>query len=162
MEKTRTPAHVIAQDDAFCLARWYDTGLSVYRGAATVAHVQQTIALCEQMLRDSSKRITFVSIIERTSPAPAESTRRQLASWSSNQVPRMAAAVLVAEGGGFRGALVRGVGVALTALAPHKVPFKFASTVVEAGDLLAPHISSAHGGALELRLAIAELRAGWR
>ena len=72
---------------------------------------------------------------------------------------RMTAAVIVAEGSGFRSALVRGVGVALTTLTPHRVPFKFCSDVDEAMIQLSPVVPTAFGGVAALKGAIEQLRA---
>jgi hypothetical protein len=69
-------------------------------------------------------------------------------------VPRLASAVLVAEGGGFRAALVRGVGVALTVLVPHRVPFKFCSGVQEGLKQIAPALVGSPGGVLGLSAAL--------
>ena len=56
---------------------------------------------------------------------------------------------------------MRGVGVALTVLAPHRVPFKFASTVEEASTLIAPFLAASTGGAAALASAVAEVRKRW-
>lgn len=71
----------------------------------------------------------------------------------------MAVAIIVAEGGGFRAALIRGVGTALTVLLPHRVPFKFVTSAEQAIDLVLPHLSAGSKGASGLRLAIDEVRA---
>lgn len=70
----------------------------------------------------------------------------------------MVLAVVVAEGGGFRAALVRGVGIALSTMMPHRVPFKFVSEVEEALALLGPHLSKAGRGVAGLRDALGKLR----
>ena len=73
----------------------------------------------------------------------------------------MAVAVKVPEGGGFRSAMVRGVGVALTVLAPHKAPFKFAGSVAEGAQQLARFLPASAGGAEQLAAAAPEARAFW-
>ena len=83
---------------------------------------------CRALLAERRRDVTYISVIERSSPAPSDTVRRELATWSRDVVTKLAVAAMVAEGGGFKNALVRGVGVALTLLAPHKVPFKFAGT----------------------------------
>ena len=74
-------------------------------------------------------------------------------------VPKMAGAVLVAEGSGFRASLVRGVGLALTTLMPHRIPFKFVATVDEAVDHLAPKLRVTSGGSPVLKAVVERLRA---
>jgi hypothetical protein len=48
--------------------------------------------------------------------------------------------VVVAEGGGFRAALVRAVGVTLTTLLPHSSKFKFENDLDTTIRLLEPHL----------------------
>jgi len=66
--------------------------------------------------------------------------------------------VVVAEGGGFRGALVRAVGVTLTTLMPHSSKFKFVNDLNAAARLIAPHLPPGSGGEDALIRATEELR----
>jgi hypothetical protein len=66
--------------------------------------------------------------------------------------------IVVAEGSGFRSALVRSIGVALSAISPKSLPFKFASGMDEASLLIRPHLSRSAGGAEGLKRALADLR----
>jgi hypothetical protein len=102
--------------------------------------------------------VAFLGIVEATSPPPNERARAELAVFSRDTIPRMGLAVLVAEGGGFRAAFVRGVGITLTLLMPHRLPFKFVSTLEEAATHLAPYISATSGGAEGLTRAVNEVR----
>jgi hypothetical protein len=72
--------------------------------------------------------------------------------------PFMKEQIVVAEGSGFRSALVRSIGVALSAISPKSLPFKFASGIDEAAALIRPHLSAAAGGSDGLKRALAELR----
>jgi hypothetical protein len=85
-------------------------------------------------------------IVERSSPPPGDDGRRNLATFSRDIVKRMSLAVVVAEGGGFRAALVRGVGVALTTLLPHQGNFKFVNDLDAGVRLLEPHLPPSSGG----------------
>lgn len=121
-------------------------------------YIAKMVAACQKLI-DAGGGVTCLAIVERGSPAPGEVARHALAAWSRDVVPKMTAAVFVAEGSGFRSALVRGVGVALTTLMPHKVPFKFCSDVDEALIQLSPAIPAAFGGVAALKLAIDQIRA---
>ena len=161
MQQPRLAAHVLLQDADACIATWHQTVVCVYRGPASLAHVALASKHCRAMVERNQGPATYFSIIERSSPAPTDEVRRVLAAWSRDVVSKMAAAVIVAEGGGFKNALVRGVGVALTALAPHRVPFKFSASSEEGVQLLSPHLPAEHGGAAGLQFAVDEVRASW-
>lgn len=130
----------LIRDRAYCAARHDQTLIVVWRGETTVAAIQAITASCEELLAAADGPATYIAVLERTSPAPSEPVRRVLARWSREVVPGFACAVIVAEGGGFRAALVRGVGVALTALVPHRVPFVFAGSAREGVERLAPFL----------------------
>ena len=118
---------IIVKDPDHCIAVWDRVVFELWRGAATLSGSQRMIATCEELL--VSGDASFFVILEATSPPPSEPVRSVLAKWSRETVPKMEAAIVVAEGGGVRAAIVRGVCTALTLLAPHRVPFTFASTV---------------------------------
>ena len=156
----RVDAQIVAENVDYCLATWRQTVITLWVGPPTVDQVLRISAQCKLLLSNGKGPVTYLSVIERSSPAPTEPVRKEFAVWSRDVVSKLAMAVMVAEGGGFRGALVRGVGIALTALVPHKVPFKFASSVEEGLDLMG-HVLPSPGSAAELGEAIAELRRRW-
>ena len=155
-------ARLVEQDADACFSIWHQTLVCVFHGAASVEHVKLNSRLCRSLLEEARGPVTCISVIERSSPPPADRVRRELAVWSRDVVPRLAAAVMVAEGGGFRSALVRGVGVALTALMPHRVPFTFTTSVDDAVRVLGPYLPTRCGGPAELAAEIARIRAAWR
>jgi len=161
MQVPRIRARIIAQDADHFVATWHETVISVFSGAATLQNVLDISKACKALLDAGRGAVTYLSVVERSSPAPTETVRAELATWSRDIVTKLALAVMVAEGGGFKNALVRGVGVALTLLAPHKVPFKFAGSVEEGAALLAPLLPAEAGGVAELISVIAEERARW-
>ena len=152
---------LIAKDHGFFLAKWHGTVVGVYRGPATTQTATAVSALCVSLLEDAPGPVTCLMVVERSSPAPDDPVRRVLANWSRDVVPRLAAAVVVSEGGGFRSALVRGVGVALTALLPHRLPLKFAGSVEEATRSIERFLPDTSGGAPRLNAEIAQGRALW-
>ena len=162
MEAPKVRARIIVQDSDCVVAVWHATVLSVYCGPATLQHVLNISQTCRVLLEESKDPVTYVGVIERSSPAPTETVRRELAAWSRDIVTKLAVATIVAEGGGFKNALVRGVGIALTVLLPHTVPFKFSSTVEEGAALVAPSLPEISGGAPQLIAAVAEVRRRWK
>lgn len=117
------------------------------------------VETCEELVASARGPVTFIALLEPNSPPPPDPVRKLLARWSRDIVPKMATAAMVAEGSGFRTAIVRAVGVTLTTLVPHKVPFKFFANVEAAIEELAPHLPPGSGGATALRRVIEELRA---
>jgi hypothetical protein len=160
MAEPRIDAQIVAEDHDYCLATWRQTVLSLWSGPPTVEQVRRVSAACKLLLSKGQGPVTYLSVIERSSPAPTEPVRKEFANWSRDVVTKLAVAVMVAEGGGFRAALVRGVGIALTALVPHQVPFKFATSVDEGVQLLARSLPPGVT-AIDLNAAIAELRQRW-
>lgn len=159
LQPTFVDATIVARDRDHCVAIWHQTIIHIWRGAPTVTAVAGMVEACKNLLASGKGDVTCLAIVERSSPAPEEAARSALAKWSRDIVPQMAIAALVAEGSGFRSALVRGVGVTLTALVPHKVPFKFFSNVAEAVQQLAPALPTVSGGAIALRSVVEKLRA---
>ena len=112
-----------------------------------------------QLVTSSRDPVSSLFIIERGSPAPDDATRKSLASFSRDIVSRMSISVVVAEGGGFRSAMVRAVGVTLTTILPHSSKFRFVNDVTSASQLIEPHLKAGSGGAQGLLAAADELRA---
>lgn len=150
---------ITLKDPDHCIATWHQTVIEVWRGVPTATGVRHMMKTCEKLLATGRGDVTYLAIVERSSPAPPERVRPVLAQWSREIVPRMAGAVIVAEGGGFRSALVRGVGIALTALLPHKIPFKFSGTLDEGANLLASFVPASVGGVTALRAAAEKVHA---
>jgi hypothetical protein len=153
-----TDVKVLTATDDHIVALWQRTIIEIWRGVPTVEGVEGMISACEQVIAQYPKDTTFIAVLERTSPPPTEPVRKVLARWSSDVVPRMAVAALVSEGSSFRSAIVRGVGVALTLLAPHRIPFKFCSSVNEGVGLLEPYLGRSRGGRDALVAAIEDTR----
>lgn len=114
---------------------------------------------CEELLRTGQRDVSTLVLIEATAPAPSQESRKALAEWSGRVAGRLSRAAVVAEGGGFRSSLVRGVGLAFTTLTPHRLPFKFFATVAEGAAYLGPVLQQPLDGPHQLELAIAALRA---
>lgn len=145
-------------DNDHCVAVWEQTIIHLWRYQPTLRTVTAMSDVCKDLIARKKTGITCLSIVERTSAAPSGPTRDALATWTKECVVHMAEAVIVAEGSGFRSALVRGVGVALTAVMPNKVPFHIVATVEEGAPHLAPHLPANADGAAGLLRAVVKLR----
>jgi hypothetical protein len=143
------------RDHGFAI--WNQTQLLDWRGVVRPPAMARIIEIARPLV-DAGQLTTTLSVVERDSPMPDGMARQELARWSREICARQKLAIIVPEGGGFRAAAVRGVGVALTTLLPHRVPFKFLGSLEDAVSLLAPHLPLAGNAPAELRDAIAELR----
>lgn len=133
--------------------------LQVWRGEATPQAVQQLLAAGKELVaRHQGVVCSSLSVVESTSPPPNDRVRPLLAACFRELAPHLVHQLFVAEGSGFRVAMVRGVGLAVSALAPSFLPFKFASSVSEAASTIAPTLSSQAGGAPALTGAVELLR----
>jgi hypothetical protein len=149
---------VRALDSTHGTATWESTLIHVWRGRVTPEAAAGFNLIARSFLKDARKPITTLYVVEPSSPPPGDLARAELATWSREIVPKTALAVIVAEGGGFRSALVRGVGITLTALMPHRLQLKFVGELDQALALLRPHLPLAAGGSEGLRGALNELR----
>lgn len=153
-----TRLDLLVADDAHAVATWGRTFIQIWRGAPR-AHTSARInELASAFLAASSVPATSLWVVEAKSPAPDDATRKNLAAFSRDLASQMRLCVVVAEGGGFRGALVRAVGAALTTILPHRTRFKFADDVGAAAELLGPHLPPGSGGPEALLRIAAEVR----
>jgi hypothetical protein len=146
-------------DREHCVATWDRVLIQVWNFAALPAAIRDLQAVARRFISEHSAAISSVSVVERTSPPPNDEARALLAGFYRELGPQMSAQIVVAEGGGFRQAIVRAVGVTLSALAPRALPFRFASSLMEASVLVAPHLSPGAGGETALLQALQAARA---
>jgi hypothetical protein len=151
-------AVVRALDDAHCIAIWGRTLIQIWRGVATGEASTQMNRLASQLIAADPFPATSLFLVEASSPPPEQETRLQFAKFSRESVSKMSLAVIVAEGGGFRSALVRAVGVTLTTLSPHRSQFRFVNDLETALKMLEPHLQPNIGGGAELGRVVADLR----
>jgi hypothetical protein len=119
--------------------------LQVWRGEATPEGVQKLLevgrALVAKEGHGGKQACSSLSVVESASPAPNERVRPLLSACYRELAAGMQYQLFVPEGSGFRSAMVRGVGLAVSTFAPSLLPFKFASNVAEAAALIAPTLS---------------------
>jgi hypothetical protein len=157
MQMNARPTTIEEIDNDHCIAVWHHTVICIWRSAPSVAMVQHLTDVCNQLLADK-KPVSWFSIVERTSGAPAGPVRDAFATWTKQIVSKLAKAVIIAEGSPFRSAIVRGVGVALTAVMPRLVPFTIVTSVEDGLAQVAEHLDPSSGGVDALRREVAELR----
>ena len=153
------PLEVRIAEGTHAVGIWGTTLIQVWRGQASGSAAAAMVRVGTELVASSQRPTTSLFVVEPSSPPPGDEMRRQLAVFSRDVVSRMALAVVVAEGNGFRGAIVRAVGVALTTLLPHSSRFEFVDDVESAARLLAPHLALESGGPQRLSGAVEELRA---
>ena len=141
-----------------CFAIWDRVLILIWRGEVTDEGVAQLTKTGASFTQSLDGTLACLAIVEATSPPPRETVRKQLAAFHRGLGARMPAQIVLAEGSSFRAALVRSVGVALSAISPSSLPFKFAATFEEAAALIAPFLSASAGGAVGLGVAVRELR----
>ena len=140
------------------MATWDRVLLQVWSREAPLEAIQGLKRVASDFIASTPKKISSLAIIERTATPPSDVARTALSKFYREFAPQMNAAIVVAEGGGFRAAFVRGVGVTLSTLAPRALPFKFVGTIEEAATLVTPHLSPVAGGNEALLNQIEELR----
>jgi hypothetical protein len=133
--------------------------LQVWRGAVTPRGVQELLGVGQQLVREHGSAVcSSLSVVESVSPPPSERVRPLLSACYRELAKDMRLQLFVAEGSGFRAAIVRGVGLAVSTFAPSLLPFKFASSITEASVAIGPTLSAAAGGASALPAAIEVVR----
>ena len=147
-----------ALDRDHCIALWDRVLIQVWHFSTTTRAVTALDTVTREFIARCDAPISSIAIVERTSPPPADDVRKLLAKFYREHAPRMKEQIVVADGGGFRSAMVRAVGVTLSALAPNALPFRFVGAVAEATKLVAPHLSSAAGGDAALRRVVDGVR----
>jgi hypothetical protein len=154
-----TPPDVRSIDHDHCIAAWDRVLIQVWRGEATLEAAQSLLKIGKVFLtQHPGYPCNSLSIVESRSPPPNDKVRQLLSACYRELAPGMRHQIFVAEGSGFRAALVRGVGLTVSTFAPSLLPFKFAASVDEAAITIAPGLSVKAGGADGLRSAVAGLR----
>ena len=148
-----------ALEASHCIAIWDRVLLSIWRLEVTAKAVRDMHEIGARFVAETRGPLCALSIVEPTSPAPGEKLRASLSAFYRELAPSTKQQIVLPEGSSFRVALVRSVGVALSAIARGSLPFKFVGSVEEAGALISPYLSPSAGGAEGLQRAIREVRA---
>jgi len=155
-----TPVQMVVKevDDAHVVGVYGATLIQVWRGSVTNKAATGMIRIARALVDSYPGSGSSLFIVERGSPPPDDESRKHLAAFSRDLASRMKIAVVVAEGGGFRGSLVRAVGVTLTMLLPHSSKFKFVNDIGVGATLVEPHMTPGTGGAAKLIEVAEQLR----
>jgi hypothetical protein len=148
--RSTTPHH--------CFATWDRVLVIIWRRDVTPEGLETLAKVGKAFVHSSSAPVTSLTIVESTSPPPSDKVRGVMSAFYREVAPFMKDQIVVAEGSGFRSALVRSIGVALSAISPKSLPFKFVGGIDEAATLLQPHLTRSAGGAEGLKSALRELR----
>jgi hypothetical protein len=153
------PPNVRGIDKDHCFATWERVLIQIWRGEATVEAAQELLKLSKVFLTENGGQLgNSLSIVESRSPPPTDKVRPILSACYRELAPSTRNQIFVAEGSGFRSALIRGVGLAVSTFAPSLLPFKFAASVDEAALTIASSLPPRSGGAEGLKQAITGLR----
>ena len=153
---------VRAQDKDHCIALWDNVLIQIWQFATTPTAVVALDTIARAFIADRGGPICSIAVVEKTSPPPKDQVRTLLAKFYRELAPQMSQQIVVADGSGFRGAMVRAVGVTLSALAPRALPFRFVGSIPEATALVAPYLSTHAGGEATLQRVLGEIREGSR
>jgi len=140
------PILVYACDSVHVVGSWSTVLIQIWRGPPSGEAFAGVNRAAQAFVDSHTKPVCCLFIVERSSPPPDDEARKKLATFSRDIVSRMAISAVVAEGGGFRAALVRAVGVTLTTILPHSSKFKFVNDVAVAVRLIEPHLKLPNGG----------------
>lgn len=147
------------RDADHCLATWDSVYIQVWRYTALRQAVIEQRRIAEAFIATRpSRRISSIGIVESTSPPPGREAREEFARFFRQLAPYADESIVVPLGGGLRAAVIRGVGVALSAVAAEGLRFRFVETVARASQVVAPYLSADAGGAEALAAAIEQAR----
>jgi len=145
-------------DKDHCVALWDRVLIQIWHLATTASAVAQLEQIARGYIAQVNSPISSIAIVERSSPPPGDEVRALLSKFYRDLAPQMSQQIVVADGGGFRGAIVRAVGLTLSTLSPATLPFRFVGSVSEATALVAPFLSPKAGGEPALRRTLEDVR----
>jgi hypothetical protein len=137
-------------------ATWHDVLINIQRGNATTLTPHNIQRAAEALLLTHQQFVLLI-VVEPQAPPPAAQIRKRLSDFLASRRSNILRTFVVAEGGGFRAAIVRGVGVALSLLAPKALSFTFCDSVEQVAAALAPALED-YGGTDAFLGAIEEIR----
>jgi len=138
-------------------ATWHDVLINIQKGNATSSTPHNIQRAAESLLQKHQQFILLI-VVEPQAPPPAADVRKRLSDFLSLRRANILRTFVVPEGGGFRAATVRGVGVALSLLAPKGLNFTFCESVGQVASVLSPALGP-YGGSEAFLSAIADIRA---
>ncbi len=119
----------IAANGGFATAVWNAVVVQVHRAVADAGAIDALSRARTEVLNRRHSKWSLLLVIESSAPPPPAEPRRALLNFLKEERPRVEHWLAVAEGGGFRAATVRSVGVAVSFLAPRAFPFTIVESV---------------------------------
>jgi len=118
----------------------------MWLGEMTPEAAREQLAAARRFIADNQGLpLSCLSIVGSHCPPPREKVRVQLATTCRELEAANVEQIWVAEGSQSRAALVLGVGLAVSTAASPTLRLKFAVTVYEAAEMIAPRLSGASG-----------------
>jgi hypothetical protein len=145
------------QQDGDLAATWHNVLVHIQKGPTSPRSVPNLTAAASSILL-KHKSFVFLIIVEPQATPPDQSARKQLTDFFETFRDSIARSIVIPEGDGFRSSIVRGVGTAVSLLAPKSFTFSFCGSVEEASAKLRDVLQPV-GGAAPLIQALSEMRA---
>lgn len=153
------PLIIQSSERQHCFATWDRVLISLWRGDMTLEAAAELQRVVERFVKGSDGQpLAALSVIASTAPAPPERVRVQLASAYRALDAAGVQHIWVAEGGSSRSALMLNVGLTLSAAPALPLQLKFAASVHEAAEMIAPSLSQASGRATVLKSIVEQVR----
>ncbi|HWL87333.1 MAG TPA: hypothetical protein VNO21_16125 [Polyangiaceae bacterium] len=155
---TVAPARVDAVSPDYCLARWNQFYIDIWRVHTTLAGIR-TLGRCfDDFRRSFPEGVGLVTIVEPGAPLPPTEARQALGQLLAEAAGSIRYSAVVYEGGGFRASAVRGVVSSLILLARPPFPHRVFATTTEACAWFQRSFGPEDVHGKELETAIADLR----
>jgi hypothetical protein len=145
------------RQDGDIAATWHNVLVHIQRGPTSPRSVPNLVAAASSILL-KHRTFVFVLIVEPQATPPDPVARKQLTEFLGTFRDSLLRSIVIPEGDGFRAAIVRGVGTAVSLLAPKSFSFSFCESVVDACTKLREVLEPV-GGSPALVQVIAEIRA---
>jgi hypothetical protein len=140
---------IIKVDKDHCCAIWRNVLIFIWREVTRPATVDEHRKYIESHVAKHRTPLSLFVITEPKIEIPDSATREKLAALLLAAAPVGCGAALVFEGGGFRGAAVRGVSTVLNALARQPYPYRSFGTVESGATWLGSiHVVDGKAGAV--------------
>ncbi|WP_394829521.1 hypothetical protein [Pendulispora albinea] len=155
---TVAPARVDAVSPDYCLARWNQFYIDIWRVNTTMAGLRIMAKSFEEFTKGYPEGVGVITIVEPGAPLPPAEARQTLGQFLADAEGRIRFSAVVYEGGGFRASAVRGVVSSLILLARPPYPHRVFATATEACTWFQRGFGAEAVNGKELEIAIADLR----
>lgn len=147
---------------ASAFGTWRTLAMLVWRTGVDVSTAQAFHRTASALARKPPGLLVLVHVIERTSAVPEDAVRKVFANVGPDIMAGGKCSIVVAEGDGLRGSLVRGVATGVTLLMRSAFPVKVVATVPDAAAIATSVLETAGhpvGTGRDVATAIERIRA---